>query len=990
MTRLGRLVACLAFVLRPGEAAALNPRQSFDQYVQARWTGDGDLPQRSVIAITQTPDGYLWAGTQEGLVRFDGVTFRTFDRQNSQGLKINYVAALLPDRAGALWIGTGGGGLTRYSEGSFRTFTVEDGLPHKIITSLAIDATGALWVGTEGGLARFSEEKWTVFRARDGLASDEVKGLLAASDGTLWVATREGVSRLKEGRWLSYAPAQGIPSQGAKTLLEDRQGRVWLGTYSGVLLRFEQDRFVQYGKAEGLTGERVTELLEDRDGILWVGTSSGLHRFAGERLELMTPGVGSVLSLFEDREGSLWVGTDDQGLLQLRSARVEVYSTWHGLPLDNVLSLHEDREGALWVGTSGGGLARLFGHKVTAAWSQAQGLAGDHVTSVYATRDGIIWVGLLKGGLNRIEGGQLRTDGPTASLASEAILSLLEDRTGRLWIGTKRGLHSLHQGALTHYGKAEGLADEVVFSLRESADGSLWVGTRGGLSHWVAGRFIHDPATQALAGLSILSLHEDAQGTLWAGTYTRGLHRFHQGRHFAFTARHGLFDELVHHILEDDQGHLWMSCNKGIFSVSKAELTAVADGRAQHVTSTVYGRREGLRIPEGNGASQPGAWKTRDGRLWFPTVGGVAMIDPKAAHGSRNRHPPSVHIEAVHGDGQPVAMGGPMRIPPGRGELEFHYTGVSFVAPEKVFFQYRLDGFDEEWIEAGTRRSARYTNLPPGKYRFRVRSANSDGVWSEGEASTLLLLEAHFYQTWWFKALLGLPVLLLGWGIHRLRTQQLRAQSAVLAERNRLAREIHDGLAQSLTGVLIQIEASLGYLFEAPESAQEHLQRAQQWARHSLSEARRAIWALRPSVTSVSELTEALERYASMVAREGNVKVDIQPASNQQVPPDVGAALLRIGQEALTNAVRHGRPHRIWVRVQCNAGEMRLSLGDDGRGFNLQEMANAGGSLGLIGMRERAESLGGHLMIESKPGQGTEITAVVPLHRQRTSHEHRA
>jgi ligand-binding sensor domain-containing protein/signal transduction histidine kinase len=989
MTRLRLLVACMALVLGVREAAALNPRQRFDQYVQARWTSDGDLPQSSITAITQTRDGYLWAGTQEGLLRFDGVSFRTFDRHNTPGLQSNFVKALLQDKTGALWIGTGGGGLARYFEGNFRTYGVEEGLPHGFVTALAADASGTLWAGTEKGVARLSGERWTAISAWEGPASDVVKGLLAARDGTLWVATTGGLSRLKDGRWIAYTPAQGIPSQGAKTLFEDRQGRVWLGTNAGVLLRFEQERFVQYGQAQGLTGERVTALLEDRDGLLWVGTSSGLHRFAGDQLEFMGPGVGSVRALFEDQEGSVWVGTHDQGLLQLRSAQVEVYSTRHGLPVDHVLSLHEDPEGALWIGTLGGGLARLSGSQVTASWSQGQGLVSDDITSVYAASNGVIWIGFKKRGLSRLEHGQVRTDGPSTSLASENIQALLEDRKGRLWIGTRQGLYSLHQGVLAHHGKAEGLADEMVFSLWESADGSLWVGTRSGLSHWMDGRFVSDHATQALVGVSILSLYEDAQGALWAGTYNLGLHRVHQGQHFAFKVEHGLFNELVFHVLEDGQGFLWMSCNKGIFSVSKAELTAVAQGRAERVRSTVYGKREGMRVTEANGSSQPGAWKTRDGRLWFPTVGGVAMIDPKLAHGSRNTYPPPVYIEKVLSDGRTVEMRGDARLAPGRGELEFHYTGVSFAAPERVSFHYRLDGFDEEWVEAGNRRSAHYTNLSPGEYRFRVRAANSDGVWSEREAAVTLQLEAHFYQTWWFKGLLVLPVLLLGWGIHRLRTQQLMAQSAILAERNRLAQEIHDGLAQSLTGVLIQIEASLGYLFEAPASAQEHLQRAQRWARHSLSEARRAIWALRPSVTSVAELTEALEQYAAMLAKEGNITVDMHAEANQQVAPEVGATLLRIGQEALTNAVRHGRPRHIWVRVQCDLREMRLSLGDDGRGFNLQGMDRTGGCLGLVGMRERAESLGGHLLIESQPGHGTQVTAVVPL-QQESSHEPRA
>jgi ligand-binding sensor domain-containing protein/signal transduction histidine kinase len=990
--RLRPWTACIALLLWGEPALALDPRQDFSQYVQRRWTSDEGLPQNAVQSIAQTPDGYLWAATQEGVVRFDGLSFRTFDRQNTPELKSSFISVIHADPAGALWIGTGGGGLTRYAGGRFRTFTVEDGLPSNIITALAADAGGALWVGTESGAARFSEGKFTVARVGDAPLERPVTALLASPDGALWVATEAGIhQRGQDGRWTLYGTAQEPLPGRALSLLRDRGGQLWVGTDNGRLVLLSQGHFTQFGPAQGLVAERIHTLREDQDGNLWIGTSGGLYRRNGERFEAMGHEAEPVVSLFEDAEGSLWVGTDGGGLLQLRSARLRVYTTSQGLPKNNVLSLHEDAQGALWVGTYGGGLARMRGEAGVEHWSAKEGLPSEEVTAIHSDAQGSVWVGLMRRGLVRLEGGRVRLEEALSPLASASILSLRVDRAGRLWIGTLRqGLYALERGTLRHYGKAEGLADETVYALEESRDGSLWVGTRRGLSRLREGSFVSDPVIEPLAEAAVLSLHEDEAGALWVGTYSRGLHLLHEGRHFAFTSRHGLFNETIFHILEDDAQALWMSCNKGIFSVSKEQLHAVVQGRAATVVSTVFGKGDGLRNTEGNGGNQPGAWKARDGRLWFPTVGGAVAIDPRGARAQRNRFPPQVHLEEAWGDGSQLETHGLARVSPGRGRLEFRYGGVSFISPEKLTFRYRLDGFDTEWIEAGTRRGAQYTNLPPREYRFRVMAANSDGLWSEHEASVAVLLEPHFHQTAWFRALVVLAVGALGLGLHRVRVQKLQAQSAVLAERNRLAREIHDGLTQSLTGVLMQIDAGLGYLAETPEKTREHLERARDWARHSLAEARQAIWALRPSVPSVAVLAAGLRRSATLLTEEGQVQVEVRAADDRPIPPDMGAMLLRIGQEAITNAVRHGRPRHLWIDVGHTPGELRLCLRDDGRGFDSRATLGTGGGLGLVGMRERAESLGGQLNVESSPGQGTTVSAVVPLHRRGVEREHGA
>ncbi|ADO75259.1 sensor histidine kinase [Stigmatella aurantiaca] len=983
------LALWVALLCGTGMLPSVPPSQRLDPYVQRSWTSEEGLPQNAVIAIAQTEDGYLWAATQEGLVRFDGTSFKTFDRHNTPELKSSFITSLHVDGAGVLWIGTGGGGLTRYAEGTFRTYRTGDGLPHDIISELESDASGAVWAGTDQGLARIFHGEVTAFRPGEGLRGEIVTSLFAGEEGTLWVGTELGISVLKEGVWTAGPFAEQLPPGKVHSLLRDRAGRFWIGLHKGPLMRVEEGHVTSYGPAQGLMGERIHVLLEDRNGFLWAGTSGGLYRFSGERFEAMESVTSPVLSLFEDKEGSLWAGLDGKGLLHLRAARLQVYTTRQGLPTDNVLALHEDAQGHLWMGTYGGGVVRFQGDTRTGAWTTKQGLPSDNITTLVAAQDGTVWAGSMNRGLARIQGARILPDEATASLASDGILSLLASQDGRLWIGTlRRGLYCLEHGQLVHYGEAEGLADDTVYALKESQDGSLWVGTRGGLSHLREGQFIQDAATRALERVAIMALHEDAPGSLWVGTYSQGLHWMQGAQHFVFGTRQGLFNEVVFHILEDDAEVLWMSCNRGLFSVRKAELQAVAAGQAPRVTSTVYGKGEGLHTPEGNGGSQPGAWKARDGRLWFPTMSGAAVIDPRRIREGHNPLPPSVHVEEVWGDGSLLDTRGEIRMPPGSGRLELRYVGVSFVSPEKVTFKYRLDGFDTGWIEAGTRRSAFYTNLPPGEYRFHVKAANSHGVWSTDEASTLLVLEPHYHQTGWFRALLVLLLGSLGWGAHHLRIQKLRAHSAVLAERNRLARDMHDGLTQSLTGVMIQIDAALGYLAVAPRKTQEHLERARDWARQSLSETRRAIWDLRPSILSVSALAEDLKRSAALLTRPDQVQVEVHVAEDQPLMPDVGATLLRIGQEALTNAVRHGQPRHIWIDIQYEPPQVRLCLEDDGRGFEPSGPLCTGGGLGLTGMRERAEAHGGSLEIDSQPGQGTRLTAVVPLHPRHTGHPH--
>jgi ligand-binding sensor domain-containing protein/signal transduction histidine kinase len=947
-------------------------------YVAQTWQAEDGLPQNSVLAIAQGRDGYLWLGTQEGLVRFDGVAFTLFDKQNTPALRSSFVITLLEDRAGTLWIGTSRG-LARLDRGAFTA--VELGPDGKeVVASLLEDTRGRLWVGTDAGLVQLDHGRVAArLTVRDGLAHDTIRGLGEDRRGRLWVGTHGGVSVLEDGRWRRYGTAEGLPDDQVRALHADRGGQVWLGTARGGLARLAGDRFVEEPRAEW-PGGLVSAFFEDRAGALWIATTRGLVRYGDGRFDLRTRQQGlsddRVLAVAQDREGNLWVGTDRGGLNRLRDPGLVTYAAEDGLPVSNVLSLLEDRQGAMWIGTYGGGLVasgpggfRTFGTR--------QGLVSADVTALAEARQGGLWVGHLGGGLSHFRDGRAVAV-PLGGAAPPPVLSLREGSDGGLWVGTARGgLLRLQDGVVARYGKREGLPDETVFCILERRDRSLWVGTREGMARWSGTGFVAERREPGQAPDSVLTLFEDGDGVLWAGTYGGGLARQKDGRWTTFTTRQGLFNDTVFQVLDDGQGHLWMSSNRGISRVDKAELDEVASGRRAQVQATVFGRGDGMRSVECNGASQPGAWRTRDGLLWFATAAGAVRIDP--AHLPRNTLPPPVVLEQVLLARRPLALAADRRVPPSRGDFEFRYTALSFVAPEKVHFRYRLEGFDEDWVEAGAARSAAYTNLPPGAYRFRVIASNNDGVWNESGAAFDFELLPFFHQTRWFRALPVLGLGLAGWGFHLWRTRRLAAQWAVLAERTRMAGELHDSLAQGLTGMVLQLEAADAVLPPSAPDARQRLEQARRLAQSSLAEARRCVRALRPEALQKAELPEALSRMAAQLVSDTGIAVEVKVVGGRQpLPAEAEGQLFRVGQEALTNAVRHGRPGHISLELAYDEHAVRLRITDDGRGFIVTERA-PGSGFGLVGMRERIESLGGRLQLTSQPGAGTDVAAVVPL-----------
>ena len=808
MRALTLAVLLALLTVSPPAALALDPSRAVTQYPLQTWYAKDGLPQNSVNAVFQSPEGYLWFATEEGLARFDGAQFVTFNRK-SGSLRHNYVVSLWPARDGGFWIGTLNGGLAHYRGGQFSQYGAELGSSNNTVGPIYESPKGDLWVGTiGGGLTLIREGHVTRYTKGNGLPSDIVRGILDDGEGGLWLATPEGLAHFKDGASTVYTTREGLPDNTVLKVYRDRQGVIWIGTMGG-LSRFEGGRFTNFRRADGLPDDAIYALREDRDGNLWIGTEQGVCRMSHGGFSTLTARDGlsgdRVRSIFEDREGDLWVGTFGGGLTRLQDGKFTTFTTREGLAHNGVGPVFQDQGGAIWMGTMGGGVTCFKDGKMV-TYTTRNGLASNFVEAICEDHTGAIWLGTFGGGLSRFKNGAFTTLGRKEGLNHDLVMTVHEDRKGALWIGYNGGgLDRYKDGAVTHYSAADGLAHDMVRSIFEDKNGVLWIGTfGGGISRLENGKFTNFSTRNGLPHDVIGSIYQDVRGSLWICTIGGGLIRYRDGVFKSITTKNGLFDDTVYSVLEDGQGYFWMTCNNGVSRVSHLELDDFADGKITAVKALAFGEDDGMRSRECNGSS-PAALRARDGRLWFPTLQGVATIDPD--HIAFNRTPPPVLIERAMADQRDLSPGGGVRVRPGKGELEFHYAALSYVAPGRVRFRYRLEGFDKQWVEAGTRRVAYYTNIPPGSYTFRVTACNGDGLWNPQGAAYGLRLAPHFYQTYAFYGLCAGVLALLGGWWHRSRVRRLeertrelrslvvertRAQEALAESNRRLEQALED------------------------------------------------------------------------------------------------------------------------------------------------------------------------------------------------------
>ncbi len=877
--------ACALALAAAGQTQppALDPGKKIRQLVHDVWRVEDGLPSNLVWAITQTRDGYLWVATKGGLARFDGARFEVFDRRTVPAFEIDNVNALVEGPDGSLWIGSRGSGLYRYRGGEFSHYQA-DNPAGNFIRALSIDGRGELWIGTRGGLYRLEQGRLVAWQEVVSLVAAEVTALHRDAEGSLWIGTADrGVFGVRAGQTdhdlRQLSAADGLVSDMVFAIHRDFTGALWVATEHG-LDRWRVDgrpaiRIGHYSEAEGLAGASVRALLEDRAGALWIATDSGLSRFYGDRLESVELRVLEVdnrlRALYQDRQGSLWLGSVSGGLERLKDGPITTFTPEDGLSDFYGRTVYQDRSGRLWVGTYNAGL-NVSDDVEAPVWRPVAGFPARRVWSILEDAAGTLWAGtsdglVRAGGRPEDSAADFRLYNTADGLASDRVRVVYEDPAapGTLWLGTiGGGVDRWSAGASgdhavsAHYDMAEGLSNNVVSWIHRDTRGDLWIGTEVGLNRLRgggAGEIEVFTTGGGLSGDAMRSVHEDAGGDLWIGTRAGGLMRYRAaeqtsaaGAFTAYTSRDGLFDNDVWAILEDDRRRLWLSSDQGITRVDKRSFDAYDRGQAGAVDARHYGVADGMKTAECNSGGNPPGIKAADGTLWFPNMAGVVRVDPNARRASS---PPPVVVEAMFAGGAAIDLGTEARLPPGSGDLELRYTGLSLRDAEDTRFRYRLEGYDRDWVAAGRRRVAFYTNLPPGSYRFEVLARHLDGEWSEA-AAYAFSLAPPFHQTLWFRALAATGLgLVLVWAISRSRVRmrvggrQLEERVAAhAAEVERLHREL-----ERLQSPLITIRNFLGFVRQ--DAAAGHMER------------------LEKDLSRVDGAAEAIERQLAEVSRRG-------------------------------------------------------------------------------------------------------------------------
>jgi PAS domain S-box-containing protein len=701
--------------------------------------------------------------------------FKTFNKENEPALHANEIDTLLVDHNGILWIGTRGGGLTRLEAGRFTSYSTSVPLPPGTVQSLFEDPSGDLWIGIDGGgLGRIHDGNLRVFTRQDGLSDNSVLSLCGDREHGVWIGTANGLSHWSNGALTSITQRDGLPFHDIRALKLARDGALWIGTNGQGL--FRRDAAGLTSRVSGLSSDKILTLLEDQAGAMWVGTlGGGLDRIFEGRISQFTSRDGlsgdDVWAFWVDREGSLWIGTAGGGLNRLRQATFTPLGPAEGLASSVTLGVFEDREGALWVGSPDSGVAKLVKGRPPVTYNESNGLAGNQVFSIAEDANGDHWFGTASG-VSRLSGNRFTTYRRDSGLPSDKIHCVYADSKGRIWVAGRGGVSRFDGHKFSTFTTVDGLINNNALSVFEDkSDGSLWFGTANGLSHWSEGHWRSYGPSDGLPTDSVWTITGDADGTLWLGGNVGGLVRFRKGKFTAATVKNGMLDDEIFSILQDAAGSLWISCNRGVFAISKSEFAQFADGKTATVQIRRFSERDGMRSRECNGAFQPAGWAFRDGHMGFATMKGLATLDP--ANIVRNQVPPPMVIERASVDGKDLAGRGPFSLEAGVDKLEFSFAALTFINPDQVHYFYRLEGFDKQWTDAGTRRSAFYTNIPPGSYRFRVYALNADGLRSSSDASADVKIGAFFYQTTAFKILFLLLIVCLVLLAYRIRIRQL-------------------------------------------------------------------------------------------------------------------------------------------------------------------------------------------------------------------------
>ena len=983
------VLAGLAVICFLTSAHAVDPNRNMSQYIREQWGIERGFPGGTVHAITQTPDGYLWIGTDKGLVRFDGVNFTLIHRPAPEIFPDNPVLGLTTDADGNLWVRMQSLTVLRYHDGKFENATANMEPPEvgvtamcrrkdgaivlsaltngtliyshgrleklaptvslrgsSLVISLAATHDASIWMGTiSTGL--FSMDKGRVGGIRQGLPDKKINCLLPVGDRNLLVGTDNGVA-LWDGVKLAatgWSPALGHTQ--ILSMIQDRQSNVWLGTANG-LFRVTPNGVSSPDHKEDRTNGGVTALFEDREGNLWVGSARGIERIRDSAFitYAIPEGLPSENNgpIYVDGNDQTWFAPQDGGLYWFKGTHVEKV-TQAGIGSDVVYAIIGDTNG-VWIGRQHGGLTHLQyknGGMTQKTYTQRDGLAGNSIYALHQSRDGSLWAATLSAGVSQFRNGRFTTYTTAKGLNSNSVASIEESPDGTMWFATPSGLNALSKGHWRGYGIREGLPSDDVNCLLEDSDGVLWIGTAGGIAFLRSNHGPSDPIQVPAEKPAALR-------------------------------------EPVFGIAEDRNGWLWLATATHVLRMKRNELLS---GKFTGAGLREYGLADGLRSTEGIKRSSSVIGGSR-GQIWFSTNRGISMVDPSQL--KDDSAPAMVHVEAISADASAISIMGPVKIPPDPRRITFRFAGLSMAVPERVEYRYMLTGFDRGWNEPVTTREAIYTNLGPGSYTFHVIASNSDGVWNGPEESVHFEVEPAIWQTWWFRFSCIVAAVFIMLSFYRLRllrtTRQLNVRfEERLAERTRIAQDLHDTLLQGFLSASMQLHVADDHI-ATDSPAKPILSRVLQLMEQVIDEGRNAVRGLRSPGTESDNLEQAFSRIPQELAMQRAVDFRvIVEGQAQPLNPVIRDEVYRIGREALSNALRHANASAIELELEYAESQLRVLVRDNGRGIDSKVLVSGrDGHWGLAGMRERAGEMGARFRVWSRPAGGTEVELTIPSH----------
>ena len=949
------------------------------------WQVDDGLPGDNVTGVAQTKDGYLWIATQTGLARFDGIHF------------LNY--------------------------------KIPRGRSRPIIRAMLLDDQDRLWLAEEGGdvVCMLGEER-LIYPTTNGLSKSQPLEMTQDAGGGVWVANADGtVCRILGGKATRFGDKEGLPISGTCCLIRDEQKQVWFakagqvgvfrgGKFATVLSFNERTIHLQARSGGGVwicagdrlsscdakgatvevatippdtTTARPTALFEDSKHAVWIGTmAGGLFRCEGTNVLRVETSHRRIRSITEDREGNIWVGTDGGGLNRLRQQVVEVQGKEAGLPFDTVRSVCEDTNGTFWVVTQTGELV----NNESGNWKTLPTWTGGQATCVTCDKSGVVWIGTFSRGLHRWQNGNLTVLRRTAGLAQSSIRSLFADSRGDLWIAFSTGeiLQRLHDGDFKNYDLPTD--SRAIRAITEDANGSIWLANLDMRLLRVGGDAVVDETEKTTEPYHpIRSLAATPDGSLWIGYSSSGLGRLKDGKFVKIGRDEGLRDDSICSLAPDGSGSMWFGSDHGIFRASINELLHFEPGGDLQIKCYGYGRDEGLPSLQAYYGYAPGAGVTRDGRILIPTHSGLAIVHPDRVR--NNSVKPPVIIERVEMDGlsiesQPVSQR--LQLRPGHRKLEFTFTAPSFIESEKVRFRYWLEGWDEDWVEAEANRSASYSRLPAGQYRFHVSAGNSDDLWNENGAQFAFEVAPFFWQTWWFRLVaiggfsMGIFAMARYVSVKRLRKKlkRLEEENVLQSERARIAQDIHDDIGAHMTQISLLTELTQQHITQ-PELVNEHVTKIAAMSRQGIKSLDEIVWAVNPRNDTLADLLDYAGQYAVDFLQSADIRCRIDFPTGQP-PCNIISGEARHGlflavKEALNNVIKHAQASEVWLRVAVTDETLRWTIEDNGHGF----AAAPDNALadGLRNMQARLAEIGGTCSIEGRPGAGVRIQFELPLRR---------